>query len=565
MINLKSFLDKKVLFIAILFSIPAVMALLVKGYYGASDDLHIAWLYEMHQTLRTGQFPPRFVPDLSYGFGYPLFNFVFPLPFYIGEIFHLLSLNFVDSVKLVFLISVPLSFITMYKLMRRFTTQELSLAASILYVFTPYRATDIYVRGALGESFSFVFLPIILLSIYEITRSLNKIYKFNYKWIGIGGVSLMCLVLTHNIVSYMFLPFALCFLLIRLYVNKFSKYYFIQSLTMITLGVFGSAYFWFPAIIDSSLMRYDMVFNYWDHFPTLRQLITPFFGYGASVPGPYDGMSFYIGFVNLIVFLLATAYLLVNFKKIPTKSITLYFWALATLLFSVFLMNYRSSLIWKYVPFLAYFQFPWRFITMITLVSPLFLVVFSNFRFKKYLAIFIGVVSIAVNFQYFKPHDFLGRVDSYYINRYIPFPKVSQEYMMTGEEYLRLGIKTKSRPEKIYPVFFGTNSLRFNLLETDRISSSANISSTESGIVSYNKYNFPGWKVFIDGKEVDSFYGEPFGQVSFNFPGGNHKVEVTYKEIQRNIVLDGISFLSLIALIVFIFKDRLSLISKKKY
>lgn len=70
-------------------SVPAIAALIPGGFYGASDDLHIAWLNQMHRALMSGQIPPRFVPDLSFGFGYPLFNFVFPLPFYIGEVFHL--------------------------------------------------------------------------------------------------------------------------------------------------------------------------------------------------------------------------------------------------------------------------------------------------------------------------------------------------------------------------------------------------------------------------------------------------------------------------------------------
>ena len=41
------------------------------------------------------------------------------------------------------------------------------------------------------------------------------------------------------------------------------------------------------------IVRYPSLkpFVFVDHFPTLRQLITPYFGYGASVPGPGDGMS----------------------------------------------------------------------------------------------------------------------------------------------------------------------------------------------------------------------------------------------------------------------------------
>ena len=109
------------IWIIILLSIPAIWALLVPGFYGASDDLHIGWLFEMNRVIKMGQIPPRFVPDLSFGFGYPLFNFVFPLPFYIAEIFHLIGFSLVDSIKLLFLLSLPLSGVFMYLFLREFS------------------------------------------------------------------------------------------------------------------------------------------------------------------------------------------------------------------------------------------------------------------------------------------------------------------------------------------------------------------------------------------------------------------------------------------------------------
>src|SRR3990167_10815794 len=107
--RIEKFLDKYWWIIVVVLSIPAFWVLLVPGFYGASDDLHIGWLYQMHQTLMSGKIPPRFVPDLSFGFGYPLFNFVFPLPFYIAEIFHVLGFSLVDSVKALFGVSLVLS------------------------------------------------------------------------------------------------------------------------------------------------------------------------------------------------------------------------------------------------------------------------------------------------------------------------------------------------------------------------------------------------------------------------------------------------------------------------
>src|SRR3989344_5443351 len=158
------FVDNKIFLISIIISIPAVLALIPKGFYGASDEVHIAWLYEMYETIKLGQIPPRFVPDLSFRHGYPLFNFVFPLPYYIGSLFHFIGFSLVDSVKLLFFLSVPLSGYFMYKLLRQFSNIFLSLVGTFIYIYSPYRSTDIYVRGAIGEVLEFTILPIVLLA-----------------------------------------------------------------------------------------------------------------------------------------------------------------------------------------------------------------------------------------------------------------------------------------------------------------------------------------------------------------------------------------------------------------
>jgi hypothetical protein len=143
--------------------------------------------------------------------------------------------------------------------------------------------------------------------------------------------------------------------------------------------------------------------------PTLKQLITPFWGYGASVPGPYDGMSFFIGEINLIVLIITTLYLVFRFSKISVMIKKISIWCLFLVIISVFMMNFRSTWFWKNIPLIAYFQFPWRFLTMIVLASSLLVVLIKNFKYSKLLAVIIIVVSIAINTPRFRPHDFLAR------------------------------------------------------------------------------------------------------------------------------------------------------------
>ncbi len=215
----KSPLSKYLIPLILLLSIPAIRYLFVYGFFGVSDDLHIAWLYEMDRVIKILQFPPRFVPDLSFGFGYPLFNFVYPLPFYIGELIHLLGFSLVDSVKIVFGLSIPFSMYFMHKFLREFLSENLSLAGSVLYVYAPYRATEIFVRGTVGEILAFVFLPLIALSVVKITQDNTP-----KKWIGILALATASLVLSHNIMAYMFMPFIILLFTIRvIFISKNIK------------------------------------------------------------------------------------------------------------------------------------------------------------------------------------------------------------------------------------------------------------------------------------------------------------------------------------------------------
>jgi hypothetical protein len=512
--NLEKFLTKYPFLAIFLLSLPAIVALFVPGFYGASDDLHIAWLYEMDKTIMLGQIPPRFVPDLSFGFGYPLFNFVFPLPFYLGEIFHLLGFSFVDSIKAVFLVSLPLSGYFMYKFLKEHASFWISLAGAVVYIYTPYRATDIYVRGAIGEAFAFIFPPLIA---WAVTKA-N---------VGVLGLGIAGLILSHNITAYMFVPFLAIFAL-------FNRKSLLKSLYGLALGLLVSVYFWLPAILESSLMKYDTVFNFVDHFPTIRQLFTPHFGYGASVAGPYDGMSFFMGVVNILLILTA----IVLFKKIKGMTV----WAFMMIAVSIFMMNYRSTFLWENLPFLPYFQFPWRFLSLTTFATAILIISLDKFKFSRHVAILILVGVIALNFSYFKPQDFLGRKDDYFINRYIPVPEASEEYLKTGEEYLRLPKDTEERPKITSPDLGLGNTFE---VEIDK-----------DGLFDYYKYYFPGWEVRIDGRKVTSYPGTPFGQIQFKVPAGRHVINISFKETPLRNVLNWVSLLSLIVAVTIVFRSK---------
>ncbi len=560
---MKKFLKNNVYYVLIfLLALPSVLALFKQGFYGASDDMHIAWLFEMDRVVKVWQFPPRFVPDLSFGFGYPLFNFVFPLPFYLGEVFHLMTFNFVDSIKLVFGFSLLVSSFAMYLLLKEFLNKELSIVGSLIYIYAPYRATDVYIRGAIGESLAFIFLPLIIYSVIKIYKyyEKDKTVSIYWKTISIFSFSLAGLILSHNIVSYMFLPFVIFLILVLSYKKNNKKKFLINNILGVVFGLLLSSYFWFPALFESRLMKYETVFNYKDHFPTMKQLITPYFGYGSSVAGPYDLMSFFLGIANIFVLVTGVVLSIFFWKKFKHFEKRILVWALVVFFGSLFMMNYRSIFVWDKVPFLPYFQFPWRFLTLTTFSSVFLLIPYkyiTNSKIKVLIiALGLSLLTMVPSVGYFKPHDFLGRNDSYYLDRYIPVPNASQEYLTLQEEYLRLPKSLKERPNKVYPILFSDQELNYQVIESDSLNSKINFEIGNDGLIYYNKYYFPGWVVKLDGKVVKIFAGDPFAQISLEVQKGKHTVEFNFKEVWYRKIFDYVSVFILIALFI---------LSSKKY
>lgn len=548
--KVEKFLNKYWLLGIFLLSLPAVWALLVPGYYGASDDVHIAWLYEFDKVFKIGQIPPRFVPDLSFGFGYPLFNFIFPLPFFIAEIFHLLGLSLVDSIKALFFVTVPISGIFMYLLLRQFTKATLSFVGALLYIFTPYRAVDLYVRGAIGEILSFVFLPIIVLSITKLNQPKN------FKWVGVGSLALASLVLSHNITAYMFLPFVAIYFFLQFFLTKLKKAFFKQSILMIFLAFLTSSFFWFPAILESNLMKYDTVFNFFDHFPTIRQLITPYWGYGASVAGEGDGISFFLGYSNLLILIFGSVLLFLRWKNLEISKKIVLSWALFGIVYAIFLTNHRSIFIWNSLPLLPYFQFPWRFLILTTFFIPLLVIIFEKVKFEKIILIIFLALIIYPTISFFRPEHFLGRQDGYFLNRYIPVPKASDEYLQIQEEYLRLPKATQRRPDANYPTISSINEPTADIIKLNDLHFFVNLNANEETLINFNKYYFPGWQAKLDGENTNIMVGSPFGQISTLIPKGEHKLEVYFSETILKRVLDFASLFGFLLSLGILLKVR---------
>src|SRR3972149_9116352 len=105
---MKKFLLKNwAMSLIVVLSIFTVWPLFVPGYFSHHDDLHVMRIFEMRKCLADLQIPCRWVPDMGYGNGYPIFNFYGVFPYYLGAIASF-ALGYIGAAKLLFFL--PLVF-----------------------------------------------------------------------------------------------------------------------------------------------------------------------------------------------------------------------------------------------------------------------------------------------------------------------------------------------------------------------------------------------------------------------------------------------------------------------
>ena len=106
--------------------------------------------------------------------------------------------------------------------------------------------------------------------------------------------------LSHNPAALLFTPLLLAFL----WFTSKSRQTLLHQLYGFALGLGLAAFVWIPSLTMNSLVQVSTLLEgysqYTNHFVYLHQLFYSPWGYGLSVPGDQDGMSFALGGDHLL-------------------------------------------------------------------------------------------------------------------------------------------------------------------------------------------------------------------------------------------------------------------------
>jgi hypothetical protein len=407
------------------------------------DDLQVMRMYQMDLCFKDGQIPCRWARDMGYGYGQPMFNYYSAFPYYLGQVFREFGLQYVDTVKIVFFLSLLVSGFSMYLLSAIFLPVVPSVIASVAYLTFPYHALYILVRGALAESWGLAFVPLVIYGCLKFLREPSLKRGLNF------SLYLSLLLATHNLTTLFTAPLLLIFVVFSFFYHKLNLKTLFKILPFGFLGLGLGAFFWLPLAAEKSLIQSKFFtmdyFDYHAHFASVRQLFTnPKWGYGPSKFGVDDDLSFYFGLLPTITLFLSPLLLISKRLRKNSDFLKKYlFFFLLTFGFLLLTHN-KSVLLWEKLPLISYAQFPWRFLAQSALMGSLLIgLIYETLAriTKMNLRLFFCVVIVLIvsNFSYFAFEKYFYWIDDK--------QKLSGElFNLQAKPYLRLPRNFKRVP-----------------------------------------------------------------------------------------------------------------------
>jgi len=519
--------------------------LIYKGQPANMDGVaHITHIAVFHKALTNGDFPVRWTDGFA-NYGLPIGSFAQQLTSYLGAFFTFVTHDVVASFNLVYVIATLASVLLFYVFLRFYFKTWPSFIGAFLFNFAPYRLINLYVRGTLPEYFSSVFLVTILIFLYLLFKRKSKC-----AFIGLA-LSIFGMILTHPMNAVTGSIFIGPYFLFLISQEKTKIKMLFLTVGAGLLGILLSSYYLIPLFREIKYFYYGSGENHYNgsHL-SLNNFINPNWYYYLSERNEILSRGHFIktGLLETVVFVLGLFFAVIKKVKNGWRKIRINFLDIALLvgLISLFLTIESSALLYKNINILSNIQFSWRMLSTFIFVPPIIGAVLLNRINKKSLAIAVGLILIFITswtrFPEVYGKNFTIFPQDYY---YFTVDNIHSENMNTIWTTKTTGYPVK-RDNKVAILGGEATLSEIKILNSKR---EFNIDAkTETRMIDYTFY-FPGWKVFIDGKEVEIEFQdiEYRGVITYKVPAGKHNVEVIFKNTKT--VLLG-NYLSIFALVI---------------
>ncbi|MFQ7233383.1 MAG: hypothetical protein ACLRPU_00805 [Enterococcus hulanensis] len=514
-------LNKGSVFIPLIVSIIIALVITVpffqRNIIFVHDDFsfHRMRLEGYFEAVKLGHFFPKILPEMANGYGYAADLFypsIFLLPY---AVLRLLGFSYIHSYYgYMLIISATTFLVAYYSAKQMFQNIRIGYFFALIYTTATYRLLDQFIRGALGETLAFIFLPLILLGIYQI------FYLKENRW-TLLAIGMSSVIYSHMITSLLVVISIGCFLMYQLFTHKLSKTIIITFLKSVGMSFLLSAYVILPILEQNYYVRFNYLENkgLWDIGLTYSPADLLFNSFANSADN-WTNLKPNIGFIFILFILLA----LINFNKLSKISRTMLLVGIGYSLLATNIFPWSANR----TNFLSFIQFPWRILTLATLFLSLSLSLCIEKIRKKYVLVCMSLLIIGVTFSYTKniiysfESNNVSQIDNKSYSNFAPNSiGGGKEYLSIDTDFEKIEKNPKNTPEQSSAVRIVQKEKGFNFFKYEIYTNSENYA------VSLPKIAYPGYSIKINNKETAVYAQDGL----LTFDANKDKQDVTVKYV----------------------------------
>ncbi|MDM8530913.1 6-pyruvoyl-tetrahydropterin synthase-related protein [Anaerolineales bacterium HSG25] len=557
----------------------------------ADIPIHLFRTLEYGQAWSDGVILPHWSPNLAFGYGYPLFLFAPPLPYWIGLFFYWLGLSLEVAFKLLIIVTILLYATGGYLLGRTgWHSSQAGLISGTAYVFAPFALRESLLYG--GNAPQYLAIGLFPWALWALLRAGQTP---RWGWVLLSGLFYALILLSHLFHALIFSPVLALFGIMLLIPTLWSIYKSsdndlssdnhslkvskivralkstIYFLGPIPLGLLLSAFFWIPAFIEryNTRAQADIYLEkspFFIRYPHWSELLSPIMPLDSRAANPYVPLT--LGLATVALAGLGVLVLLVKKRKArfseltgfknlsaltlakqtspafsPSPTILALFFLTITL-GAIYLTLPMSQIVWETVTILQVAEFPWRLLGLANL----------GLSFLAGGAVFVAPVkrrwhftAVCLIWQIWLVAPFLYPVTPF--TRYgtptladqIRYERRSQSIGTTTlGEYLPHTVQIVPTGSPLVPLFeAGQTPSRLDdsalpygasasLIKQTAVSHQYQIDTPTETTLRLWQYDYPGWQAMLNGQPMPIVPEPETGFITMPIPAGLHDVQFDF-------------------------------------
>ena len=485
--------------------------------------IHRSVMEHFDGMLRSGNFYPRWLSDVNYGYGNAWPNFYQPGFYFLTSLVNAVTDNWTDTLFVITALGLAASGLAFYILARVFFGKLASAVAASVYAFLPYHLLDVFWRGAMPEYLSFVLTPLIFYFFFKLGR---KGSARDLAGLALGyGVCLMIHVPIAYLFSYLLVFYALAW-------AAAERDWRIAGRIGVgmTVGALLSAIYWLPAVTE---IKYA------------TETVTQLFAYHTNYITQVQGEPVYDHLLRETFALQAIAFLVVvavwrllewregrNLTRAQAGSGTglshTSGWMFMGLL-ALFMNLEQSYYLARLIPKIEIVAFPWRWLVFVCLFTSLLtaaivervarLVARSANGNWVYLVASVATIAVLAPNIWFAAQSILVR------SLENPMFMPSAEFL--SDTYCPKGAVPAASLPRTERIVVESRTGSSEVIQWAPLYRQAVITTDEVTTARFKTFNFPGWTARVDGADAQ-ISSDPVGAQLIRVPQGRHTVEIRF-------------------------------------